>query len=219
MSAVLRKSLADLRRRKVQTAVIALVLFLSSLSTTLALTLLVETDAPFDHAFQQALGAHLTMSFSASAVGAAQLESTASVPGVAAAVGPWRVDPWVIQGPFGESIVAPLAGRDGPGGPVDRLTIVSGRWAQGPGEVVLAQRLADKVGLQPGATVTSASDSPIPAMRVVGIVASIGSGPGAWALPTSVPVLTSSKPETTFLMAYRLVNAGTQQQIKTVADA
>jgi len=219
MSAVLRKSLADLRRRKVQTAVVALVLFLSSLSTTLALTLLVETDAPFDHAFEQAQGAHLTMSFSASAVNATQLQSTASVAGVAAAVGPWRVDPWVMQGPFGESIVAPLAGRDGPGGRVDRLTLVAGRWAQGPGEVVLAQRLADKLGLQPGATVTPAVDSPIPAMRVVGIVASVENGPGAWALPASVPLLTSSKPESTYLMEYRLVHAGIQQQIKSVADA
>lgn len=219
MNAVLRKCLADLRRRKVQTAVIALVLFLSSLSTTLALTLLVETDAPFDRAFEQAEGAHLAMSFSASAVNAAQLQSTAAVPGVAAAVGPWRVDPWVVQGQFGDSILAPLAGRDGPGGPVDRLTLTAGRWAQGSGEVVLAQRLADKLGLQPGTSIPSASDSPIPAMRVVGIVASVGNGPDAWALPASVPLLSSRQPETTYLMEYRVVNAGTRQQIKAVADA
>ena len=54
MKAVVVKSWADLRRRKLQSVVIALVILLSSTAATLALSLLVESDAPYDHAFAQA---------------------------------------------------------------------------------------------------------------------------------------------------------------------
>jgi putative ABC transport system permease protein len=62
------KARADLRRRKLQSAVITVVILLSSLASTLALNLLVESDAPYDHALAQANGAHLTGSFSADKV-------------------------------------------------------------------------------------------------------------------------------------------------------
>src|ERR1700737_4244989 len=128
MSAVLRKTLADLRRRKVQTAVIALVLFLSSLSATLVLTLLVESDAPFDHAFSQAQGAHLTMTFAASEVPGAHLRTRGATPGVRPFAGPWKAYPWRNQECYGRIFSQPRAVRDGPGGAVDRLNLSTGRW-------------------------------------------------------------------------------------------
>ncbi|HVS04643.1 MAG TPA: FtsX-like permease family protein [Candidatus Dormibacteraeota bacterium] len=219
MSAVLRKTLADMRRRKVQTAVIALVLLLSSLSATLALTLLVESDAPFDHAFQQVQGAHLTMTFAASAVTEAELRTTGRASGVSAFAGPWRVIPWSIEQPDGQTFTLPLAGRDGPGGAVDRLTLVRGRWAQLANEVVLSQQYADKGGTQLGDTVTAGSGDQPGAMTVVGIAVGVGNEPGAWTLPAGVPLLTSGKFRTTYLMEYRLVHAGTQHDINVVADA
>jgi putative ABC transport system permease protein len=219
MSAVLRKTLADLRRRKLQTAIIVLVVFLSSLSATLALTLLVESDAPFDHAFQQAQGAHLTMTFAASAGTEAQLRATGSTPGVSAYAGPWKVFPWTIQEADGRTFTQPLAGRDGPGGAVDRLTIISGRWAQRNTEVVISQPMADELGQQVGDTLTSASDSPLQAMRVVGIATGVGSEPAAWTLPDGVPLVTTGKLQTTYLMDFRLVHAATHQDITAVADS
>ena len=68
MNAVRSKTAADLRRRKLQAMVIALVILLSSGAATLALSLLVESDAPYDHAFAQANGAHLTLRFAANRV-------------------------------------------------------------------------------------------------------------------------------------------------------
>jgi putative ABC transport system permease protein len=219
MSGVLRKSFADMRRRKVQTAVIALVLLLSSLSATLALTLLVESDAPFDRAFQQAQGAHLTMSFAGSAVSEAELQATGRASGVSAFGGPWRVIPWSLQQPDGQTFILPLAGRSDPGGPVDRLTIVSGRWAQRVNDVVLSQQFADKAGVQLGETIASGGDSPLPTMTVVGIAVGVGNEPDAWTLPAAVPLVTGGKFQTTYLMEYRLMHAGTQHDIDAVASA
>lgn len=60
MRAVLTKTVADIGRRKLQSLIIALVILLSSGAATLALSLLVESDAPYDRAFAAANGAHLT---------------------------------------------------------------------------------------------------------------------------------------------------------------
>lgn len=219
MSAILKKTLADIRRRKVQTTVITLVLFLSSLAAIMALTLLVESDAPFDHAFQQAQGAHLTMSFSSSAVTEDALRATASTPGVTAVGGPWRIDPWAVDMGFGRTELHPLAGRDGPGGAVDRLTLSAGRWARTGTEVVISQRLADESGLGVGATVPASSDSPFPAMTVVGIASGVGDDLAAWTVPSGVPLLTTGKTSTMYEMVYRLAHASTAHDISTVANA
>ncbi|HEY0492708.1 MAG TPA: ABC transporter permease, partial [Candidatus Dormibacteraeota bacterium] len=219
MSAVLRTSLGDLRRRKVQTFVLAFVLFLASLSTTLSLTLLVETDAPFDHAFAQSQGAHLTMTFAAASVSESQLRATASTSGITVAGGPWRVDPWTTVDLFGRSTAFPLEGRADPGGPVDRLTLTAGRWALGPAEVVLAQSTADILRRQVGDTISPAPGSPIPALTVVGIAAAVGDNAAAWTVPAGVPLISAGTLPTSYVMTYRLVQANTSQEINTVASA
>ena len=66
------KTVADLRRRRLQTVVLAVVLLLGSAAATLALSILVETNEPFDNAFAAANGAHLVIDYDA-AVSDAQL--------------------------------------------------------------------------------------------------------------------------------------------------
>jgi len=219
MTAVIHKSLADLARWKMQTTVILFVVFLSSLSATLALTLLVESDAPFDHAFQQAHGAHLTMTFAASAVTESELRARGANSAVSAFAGPFKLVPWTIQQPDGRAFTEALAGRAGPGGAVDRLTLSAGRWAQNNTEVVLSQQMADDIGLQIGESLTPAIDSPIRAMTVVGIASGVGNEPGAWALPGAVPLITTGKFQTSYLMDFRLVHAATQQEVASAANS
>ena len=72
MGAVLSKTVADLRRRRLQTVVLAVVLLLGSAAATLALSILVESKEPFDNAFAAANGAHLVIDYDA-AVSDAQL--------------------------------------------------------------------------------------------------------------------------------------------------
>ena len=218
MRAILKKTLADIRRRKVQTAVITLVLFLSSLAAIMALTLLVETDAPFDHAFEQAQGAHLTMTFDGSVVTEEMLRATGSTPGVSASAGPWRVVPWQVDMGGGRIEHHPLAGRVAPGGPVDRLSLTAGRWAQTTSEVVLSQRLADESGLGVGAMVPAGSDGTLPAMRVVGVAASVGDELAAWTLPAGIPSIGSDQLPITYVVAYRLTHASTAHDINAVAS-
>jgi putative ABC transport system permease protein len=219
MTAVIHKSLADLGRRKVQTAVILFVVFLSSLSATLALTLLVESDAPFDHAFQQAQGAHLTMTFAASAVTESELRARGANSAVSAFAGPFKVLPWTIQQPDGQTFAEALAGRAGPGGAVDRLTLSEGRWAQNNTEVVVSQQTADRVGVLIGDTLTSASQSPIPTMTVVGIASGVANEPSAWTLPGAVPLFTTGKFQTTYRMDFRLIRSSTNQDVASAANS
>ncbi|MBV9278606.1 MAG: hypothetical protein JOZ41_00850, partial [Chloroflexi bacterium] len=73
MSAIRTAALSDLRRRRLQTLVIAFVVLLASGAATMALSLLVESDAPFDHAFAHANGAHLVISYDGRLVSAQRL--------------------------------------------------------------------------------------------------------------------------------------------------
>jgi len=219
MSPVLRKILADLRRRKVQTAVVALVVFLSSLTATIALTLLVETDAPFDRAFNQVQGAHLFVTFDAAKVTDAQLRVTASVPAVSAVGGPWQLSPASISLPGGRTRDIPVAGRDQAGGSVDRLTLESGRFVQRFGEVVLSRQLADETGLTIGDALAPGNDSPLPSLRIVGIATAFGSDAAAWVVPSQLPRPVTAKLPQQYLVAYRLRLASTAAEIAAAVDA
>src|ERR1700737_445186 len=219
MNPVLRKTLADIRRRKVQTAVVALVVLLSSLTATLALTLLVESDAPFDRAFNRVQGAHLFVAFDAKQVTETQVRATASLVAVMAAAGPWLISAASIALPGGRTRVIPVAGREQAGGAVDRLTVDSGRFVERLGEVVISRQLADETGLGVGDTLARGADSTLPSLRIVGIATAIGSEAAAWVLPSQLPNLTTAQVPQQYLMAYRLRQASTAAQITAAIDA
>jgi putative ABC transport system permease protein len=218
MNAVLTATRSDIRRRKLQTFVIAFVILLSSGAATLALSLLVESDAPYEHAFAQANGAHVVVTYAAHKVGATRLRVTASAPGVTAAVGPW---PQVIalyttgsadQGnQQGGGLF--IVGRPGPGGAVDRLTMESGRWAQAPGEVVIARQLADSWGLRVGTYLAPGPGFHLPSLRVVGIAASISPYTDAWVTPAEIKRMVTRKSPLQYQMLYRVNPAGTANDL------
>src|SRR6202167_2967483 len=81
-----RAARSGLSGRRVQAMVIGLVLLVSTAASTLALGLLVDSNAPFDHAFAAQHGSEVTATAQASA---AQLAATAHLPGVTAAAGPF----------------------------------------------------------------------------------------------------------------------------------
>ena len=63
MGASPMKTGADLRRRKLQSVVLAFILFLAGAASTLALDILVASRAPFEAAFARANGAHLVIDY------------------------------------------------------------------------------------------------------------------------------------------------------------
>ena len=102
MGAVGTKLVADLRRRRLQTVVIGAVLFMASAAATLALTVLVESTAPFDRAFVRANGAHLVVDYRG-ATSVAALAATTSAAPVTASAGPWVVANAGLGHPMGGS--------------------------------------------------------------------------------------------------------------------
>ncbi len=223
MNAIIAAALADLHRRKLQTFIIALVVLLTSGAATLALSLLVETDAPYDHAFARANGAHLTIVYQANAVSTATLRHTASAPGVTATDGPWpeALSLYSHTGPDGGMAIQglTLVGRSRPDMAVDRLTLEAGRWTRAPGEIVASRHLADAWGLRLGDTVSPAPGTHGPTLHVVGFAASISPYTDGWVVPSQIPALIQHHSGTLEQMLYRVTPAGTDTQLRAATQA
>ncbi|WP_311203305.1 ABC transporter permease [Streptomyces gossypii] len=199
-----------------QTAVITLTTLLSVAASVLAVGLLVASQAPFDRAFAKQHGAHLTVQFDGSAVTAEQLAATAHVSGVDAVAGPFAVSS-VRQGtpegapPGFEPPPLTVAGRTAPDSPVDEVSLIEGRWAEAPGEIVLEagarhpdMRTGD--GLVAGET----------ELRVVGIAESVGESAEAWVVPAQVAGLAGA--ESDYQMLYRFTDAAASADIAAGRD-
>ena len=148
MGAVSTKVLADLRHRRLQARVIGLVLFLATAAATLALSVLVESQSPFDHAFAAANGAHLVITYDGT-LSAGQLSATTHATGVTDSAGSWAVATVGFQtqppvaGKGGPNLMlGQVAARPRPDTSVDRSAIAAGRWWERPGEIVVLMAFA-----------------------------------------------------------------------------
>ena len=134
-------------RRRVQTLVIGLVLLVSTAASLLALALVVDSSAPFDHSFAAQHGADLAAVVNPARATPAELAATARRPGVTAAAGPFAeatIAPQMahVSGPNGFLPPMTLAGRSAPDGPVDDVVLQAGHWAQ--------RARSARAGQQPG---------------------------------------------------------------------
>ncbi|MEV4443182.1 FtsX-like permease family protein [Streptomyces sp. NPDC049577] len=210
MSAVWPAARATVKRRKLQTAVIGLVVLCSTTTILLTLTLLSAASAPFERAFGQQRGAHVVAAFDRAKVSDAQLVRTAGRPGVRAAAGPYlqaTVDIpqqwlWVPSGPL------TVVGRADPAGSVDRIRLLEGRWATAPGETVVnwpgqGTPGPDKLGTK--LTVRGA-----PALTVVGFATSMSKSAGAWVAPAQMAALHPASVQ----MLYRFTESATDRQVR-----
>ena len=166
---------SGLSGRRVQTMVIGVVLLVSTAASTLALGLLVDSNAPFDHAFAAQHGSQVTATVQATT---AQLAATAHLPGVTAAAGPFPETSVAatipVTGPPGQSgppvqsgppagvfqTQLTVVGRPSAGGPVDDLTLASGHWPTQPDQVVLDDAGMPRAAIGAQLTVTGVSGSP-----------------------------------------------------------
>ncbi|MEU3724836.1 ABC transporter permease [Streptomyces sp. NPDC031705] len=214
MSAVWRASRAAVKRRRLQTFVIGLVVLCSTTTVLLALALLSAASDPFDKAYAEQRGAHTAASFDTTKVTPEQLARTAAQPGVEAAAGP-----------FGQSVVdipkdwlwmaggtLTVVGRADPAGPVDRIDLLEGRWATGTGEIVVnwsvqgspgTQLLGTKLQIPGGGTLT-----------VVGFATSMSKSASAWVSPAQMAALHPTSAQ----MLYRFTTSGTEAQLSTSLD-
>jgi putative ABC transport system permease protein len=209
VSAVWRASRAAVRRRRLQTFVIGLVVLFSTATIVLGLALLVAARAPFDQAFGQQRGAHVVATFDAAEVSAAELAGTARRPGVRAAAGPFaQVVLQISHDWYGHS-ASPLVvvGRAAARGPVDHVELRFGRWATRPGEVVLG--LSHRTtGAPSGLGQTLQADGVRP-LTVVGYATSMSNSAGGWVTPAQA----AAWHPTAWQMLYRFTAAGTDRQV------
>jgi putative ABC transport system permease protein len=218
MSAVWRASRAAVRRRRLQTLVIGMVVLVSSTALVVALGLLDVASGPFDRLFAQAHGAHVVATFDAAKVSGAKLARTAHRRGVRASAGPFPeavVDlPQSAAGEMPGMGAGPLTvvGRAAPGGPVDRLDLFAGHWATGPGQIVLALPDAPGMGDGPHSPIGKRIRlSGVPPLTVVGLASSVSTTAQAWVSPQQIEALHP----TTYQMLYRFDQAATAGQVTT----
>jgi putative ABC transport system permease protein len=221
MSALSRVVRSGVGRRRVQTIVIGLVVMIAVTSAVLGGSLMVASQGPFDRAFRQQQGAHLTAQFDAGTVTQTQLAAAASAAGVVAAAGPFPTAQVELADSMGRP-VPPLnvVGRADAGGTVDQVTIVEGRWATSPGEIVLGAggRLplrSEVIGEQ--WRVTNAPGSP--SVTVVGIARSVSQTGDAWTTPAQLAAWTGPDGPRTYQMLYRFAAADTAEQVQTGREA
>jgi putative ABC transport system permease protein len=192
-----------------QTAVIALVVLASTAASALALGMIADTNAPFDHAFVKDHGAQVAVTADTSTASAAQLAATTRLPGVTAAAGPFPQTQVTVHislpgaaGTLEQQLL--VTGRASPGGPVDDLSLDAGRWAKTTGEIVWAQgRTSVPVRLGQKITVTGVPGSP--QLTVVGIATSVTSTSQAWVVPAEISALHAPG---VAQMLYRFSSAG-----------
>jgi len=214
--AVGRAVRGGLSRRRLVAVTIGLVLLVSTGASVLALGLLVDSHAPFDHAFTAQRGAHVTAVVKTSRVSAADLAATARLPRVSAAAGPYPVT--VVQSEQGGQAMPPmtLAGRASPGGPVDDIVLRSGHWAQRPGQVVLASDPApgETLVMPLGSRLTVTGVPGQPVLTVVGLAASATSTAAGWVVPAEIARLTPPGAPASVQMLYRFRDAGSAAAIR-----
>ncbi|MEU1290427.1 FtsX-like permease family protein [Kitasatospora sp. NPDC005856] len=206
--AVWRASRAAVKRRRVQTVVIGLVVFCSTTTVLLALAVISAARAPFDEAFSRQRGAHVVATFDPAGASAEQLAATAHRPGVEAAAGPF--DQAVVEIPT-DWVGSPpgaltLVGRSDPAGPVDRVELLGGRWATKPGEVVVNEPF--------GGFPSEYLDYPLPisggpTLTVVGYATSMSKSAGGWVTPEQAAALHPTARQ----MLYRFSDASDEQRL------
>ncbi len=221
MTAILIKAISDLRRRRLQAAVIFLTVFLSMAAGTMAVTLMSQTRDPYQAAFDKQRGAHLQVSFDATADPQVLAKTPATI-GASAFGGPYPVTN--IEFKFGESkFYIDAIGRDNPGGSVEVLNVTSGRWPVANDEIVLTRSFAELNHISVGDRLKVVSVQATPTLTVAGEVVDIDEGSAdlssqhAWVLAGAVPAL-STPDSTYYLMDYRFAGDPTSAQLQGYID-
>jgi len=221
-SPAVKAARTGLTGRRVQAIVIGLVVLVSTAASTLALGLLVDSNAPFDHAFASQRGAHVTAAVNAARASSARLAATTRLPGVTAASGPFPETTVTAQvtftpsaGPGNVGVFSgplDLVGRAAPGGPVDDLTLTAGRWARQAGEVVWSGT-GHGPSVSVGARVTVSGVPGSPRLTVVGVATSVTGTAEAWVTPAELAALRTPGSPDVAQMLYRFSGAGTNAAV------
>ena len=210
MTAIIRTARGGLGGRRLQAVIIGLVALAATAASTLAVGMLADAHSPFDHAFADQHGAHVTAAVDTSVATPGQIAATTRLPGVTAAAGPFATvsvtaDLTVPGVPGSNPAPLQIVGRSSPGGPVDDLTLDRGHWPRNDGQIVVSRTGPGDIG----STFTVGSQK----LTVVGVADSVTNTAQAWVLPSEIPALGGSARTGQAQMLYRFAAAGTSSAI------
>jgi putative ABC transport system permease protein len=218
MTAVLLKAMRDLRRRRLQAAVIFVTTLLAVGTGTMALTLIAQTRDPYQVAFEAQKGAHLKVAFDGR-VDPATIAATPALIGATAYAGPFPATDVQFQS-AGHKYLVTAVGRDNPGGNVGQLRITGGRWPSSASEIALTRSFADLNHISIGDRLKVVSVPQEPVLTVVAEVvdidelrADVGGVQHAWVPATAIAPLTA-KDASSYLMDYRFASDPTSAQLQ-----
>jgi putative ABC transport system permease protein len=214
MSGLERVVRAGVTRRRAAALVICLSTLAATAAAVAAAALVIVSTEPFARTFGAQHGAELTATFDGTAVNAAQLAATAEANVVTSSAGPFpqaTTTPRIVAD--GIDVTLPgltLVGRADAGGPVDDLSLISGHWVTGPGQIVLS---TDVVAVPLGATVQFGDAPGTPSLTLVGYAQSVTGSAGAWVEPQQAFALADHGSPPAYQMLYRFRQASTDSQL------
>ena len=222
---VLRAAASGVARRRVQTAVLFVVLLAASASATLGLTLYTSVNEGFHENFAEYHGANLAVYVDAKQAPAQELAKTARLPEVTNAAGPYpattvtigwtasaqgsrRTGPQAGPGaPASQALT--IVGRASLGGPLDDLALNGGRWPVSPDEIALAGYDENLAGFPTGSTMTVHGLAGKPSLLVVGNGGSAARQETAWMTPGGIAALVAAGAPAQQEMLYTFRSAAT----------
>jgi putative ABC transport system permease protein len=217
MTAVLLKAMRDLRRRRLQAAVIFVTTLLAVGTGTMALTLIAQTRDPYQVAFDAQKGAHLKVAFDGR-IDPGTIAGTPALIGATTSGGPYRATDVQFQS-AGHKYLVTAVGRDNPGGDVGQLRIAAGHWPSSATEIALTRSFADLNHISVGDRLKVVSVPQEPVLTVVAEVvdidelrADVGGVQHAWVPGAAIASLTAK--DASFLMDYRFASDPTSAQLQ-----
>jgi putative ABC transport system permease protein len=217
---VITAAAGKVTRHRVQALVIFVVLLASTMALTLGLALLGNSAGPFEREFGILHGADAVVTLNPARASNAQIVATRRLPQVTQSNGPFPVTS--ITGTFlkGSYPLPPItvAGRASPGGPVDQLALITGRWPERPGEIVVS----NDIGVLPISNagqlqITTAAGKP--KLTVVGFAASINDSAEAWVVPSQLAALRPAGVPPATQMLYKFTSGSTPAEVSAGAGA
>ena len=194
MAAVLVKALKDLRRRRLQAAVVSVTALLAVGTATMALTLQSQTRTSYQTVFDTQKGAHLQVRFDGR-IDPRTLAGSPALIGATASGGPYPSTDVQFRFESRKYLVSTI-GRDNPDGQVEQLRVVAGRWPANDSEIALTQSFADLNHISIGDRVKIVSVPQEPQLTVAAKVFDIDEGSAAvtnqhsWMLSSAIAALT-----------------------------
>jgi putative ABC transport system permease protein len=221
MTAVLLKAMRDLRRRRLQAAVIFVTTLFAVGTGAMALMLISQPSDPYKVAFDAQKGAHLQVGFD-SGIDPATLARTPSLIGATAYGGPYPATGIQFRS-GGHKYGVTAYGRANPNGDVEQLRIGAGHWPAADNEIAIALSYANLNHISVGDKLKVVSVPAQPVLTVVALVvdidevrADVGGG-RAWVLGSAIAPLTV-KDSSFLMMDYRFAGDPTNAQLQAATD-